>query len=209
MEGNGRERLHDDADRAARLDHPCSAGRRRDRDGGSRRSTGAGRSPQVCLDPVRGLITLMSPSRLHDDLAEILSHIVDTAGSAVTGASKGLRTTRLRGQGEPPGTGMEPDCAFYVGARAPGLSGGDRRERGGRRRVPGTHRAGSRGRGGDHQPRRGARSNATPGWACGNCGGCTVDREPATCRWDFLALRIGMPPRPIHASGRPWRPHVR
>ena len=76
--------------------------------------------PRVCLDPVRGLITLMSPSRLHDDLAEILSHIVDTAGSAVTGASKGLRTTRLRGQGEPPGTGMEPDCAFYVGARARG-----------------------------------------------------------------------------------------
>ena len=76
--------------------------------------------PRVCLDPVRGLITLMSPSRLHDDLAEILSHIVDTAGSALTGASKGLRTTRLRGQGEPPGTGMEPDCAFYVGARARG-----------------------------------------------------------------------------------------
>ena len=76
--------------------------------------------PLVCLDPVRGLITLMSPSRLHDDLAEILSYIVDTAGSAVTGASKGLRTTRLRGQGEPPGTGMEPDCAFYVGVRARG-----------------------------------------------------------------------------------------
>ena len=35
--------------------------------------------PRVCLDPVRGLITLMSPSRLHDDLAEILSHIVDAA----------------------------------------------------------------------------------------------------------------------------------
>ena len=76
--------------------------------------------PRVCLDPVRGLITLMSPSRLHDDLAEILSHIVDAAGSVVTGASKGLRTTRLRGRGEPPGTGMEPDCAFYVGTRARG-----------------------------------------------------------------------------------------
>ena len=74
--------------------------------------------PRVALDPVLGLITLMTPSRLHDDLAEILSHIVDIAGSAVTGASRGLRTTRLRGQGEPPGTGMEPDCAFYVGERA-------------------------------------------------------------------------------------------
>ena len=74
--------------------------------------------PRVTLDPVRGLITLMTPSRLHDDLSEILSHIVDIAGSAVTGASRGLRTTRLRGPGEPPGTGMEPDCAFYVGDRA-------------------------------------------------------------------------------------------
>ena len=73
---------------------------------------------RVCLDPVRGLITLMTPSRLHDDLAGILDHIVDVAGSAITGAAKGLRTTRLRRPSDPPGTGMEPDCAFYVGARA-------------------------------------------------------------------------------------------
>ena len=75
---------------------------------------------QVCLDPVRGLITLMSPSRLHDDLATILDHVVDIAGSALTGGSKGLGSTRLRGRGEPPGTGMEPDCAFYVGEHAKG-----------------------------------------------------------------------------------------
>ena len=76
--------------------------------------------PRVCLDPVRGLITLMTPSRLHENLAEILLHVVDTAGSAVTGASKGLLSTRLRGPDDPPGTGVEPDCAFYVGARARG-----------------------------------------------------------------------------------------
>ena len=75
---------------------------------------------RVCLDPVRGLITLMSPSRLHDDLATILDHIVDVAGSALTSGSKGLRTTRLRGRDDPPGTGMEPDCAFYVGEHARG-----------------------------------------------------------------------------------------
>ena len=73
---------------------------------------------RVCLDPVRGLITLMTPSRLHDDLAGILDHIVDAAGSAITGAARGLRTTRLRGPDDPPGTGMEPDCAFYLGERA-------------------------------------------------------------------------------------------
>lgn len=73
---------------------------------------------RVCLDPLRGLITLMAPSRLHEDLTDILSHIVDAAGSIVTGAAKSLRHTRLRGRNDPPGTGMEPDCAFYLGAQA-------------------------------------------------------------------------------------------
>ncbi len=73
---------------------------------------------RVCLDPVRGLITLMTPSRLHEDLTDILNLIVDAAASVLAGAAKGLRHTRLRGPGDPPGTGMEPDCAFYVGARA-------------------------------------------------------------------------------------------
>ena len=73
---------------------------------------------QVCLDPVRGIITLMTPSRLHGDLAEIVGHIVDAAGSAITGAARGLRDSRLRGPADPPGTGLEPDCAFYVAERA-------------------------------------------------------------------------------------------
>ena len=75
---------------------------------------------RVCLDPVRGLITLMAPSRLHDDLAGIFVDIVDVATGAFGRPSKGLLTTRLRGRGDPPGTGMEPDCAFYVGERANG-----------------------------------------------------------------------------------------
>ena len=75
---------------------------------------------RVCLDPVRGLITLMSPSRLHEDLSDMFDDIVDVAADALGRSSKGLRSTRLRGRGEPPGTGMEPDCAFYVGERADG-----------------------------------------------------------------------------------------
>ena len=75
---------------------------------------------QVCLDPVRGIITLMAPSHLHEDLAELVDRVVDAAGSAVADAVKGIRSTRLRGPGEPSGTGMEPDCAFYVGERARG-----------------------------------------------------------------------------------------
>ena len=75
---------------------------------------------RVCLDPVRGLITLMTPSRLHEDLTAIFDDIVDVAGSVVTGAAKKLRHTRLRRPDEPDGTGMEPDCAFYLGDRARG-----------------------------------------------------------------------------------------
>ena len=75
---------------------------------------------RVCLDPVRGLITLMSPSRLHEDLSGIFDEIVDVAADRLGRASKRLRSTRLRGRDEPPGTGMEPDCTFYVGDRADG-----------------------------------------------------------------------------------------
>ena len=75
---------------------------------------------RVCLDPVRGLVTLMAPSHPHEDLTTTFDDIVDAAGSALTGAAKKLRSLRLRGPGDPPGTGMEPDCAFYVGERAKG-----------------------------------------------------------------------------------------
>ena len=73
---------------------------------------------RVCLDPVRGLITLMTPSRLHEDLTDILTRIVDAAGSAITGSARNLRHTRLRAPADPRDTGMEPDCAFYLGERA-------------------------------------------------------------------------------------------
>ena len=73
---------------------------------------------RVCLDPVGGLIVLMTPSRVHEDLSEILGDIVDIAASTLRGAVRGLRTSRLREPGAPPGTGMEPDCAFYLGKNA-------------------------------------------------------------------------------------------
>ena len=73
---------------------------------------------RVCLDPVRGLITLMAPSRLHEELSSILGHVVDIAASALVGAAKDLRNARLRKPGSPPGTGMEPDCAFYLSEKA-------------------------------------------------------------------------------------------
>ena len=73
---------------------------------------------RVCLDPVRGLITLMAPSRLHEEFSSILCHVVDIAASALAGAAKDLRNARLREPSSPPGTGMEPDCAFYLSEKA-------------------------------------------------------------------------------------------
>ena len=75
---------------------------------------------QVCLDPVRGLITLMAPSNRHEDLTSVFDDLVEAAGFILAGAARKLRSPRLRGTDEPPGTGMEPDCAFYVGGRARG-----------------------------------------------------------------------------------------
>ena len=75
---------------------------------------------QVCLDPVRGLITLMVPSNRHEDLTSVFDDLVEAAGLILAGAARKLRSPRLRGPDEPPGTGMEPDCAFYVGVRARG-----------------------------------------------------------------------------------------
>ena len=73
---------------------------------------------RVCLDPVRGLIVLTSPSNLHENLTGIFDDIVEVAADGFRRTSNKLRSVRIRGRGEPPGTGMEPDCTFYVGERA-------------------------------------------------------------------------------------------
>ena len=73
---------------------------------------------RVCLDPVRGVVVLMTPSRLHEGLTGVFNDIVDAAADALGRASTKLGSVRLRGKGDPPGTGMEPDCSFYVGERA-------------------------------------------------------------------------------------------
>ena len=73
---------------------------------------------QVCIDPARGLVTLMSPSFPHEKLSDYLDHVVEIAGEKLAGTVEVLRSTRLRRRSDPPGTGMEPDCAFYLGEHA-------------------------------------------------------------------------------------------
>ena len=72
---------------------------------------------RVCLDPARGLVTLMTPSHLHEDLARIFDDIVEVVADGLGKKSKSLGSVRLRRRSEPPGTGMEADCTFYVGER--------------------------------------------------------------------------------------------
>ena len=73
---------------------------------------------RVSLDPVRGLVIVMLPSFLHEDLSGALGDIVDVASDTLGRASYPTRSTRLRRRGDPPNTGLEPDRAFYVGERA-------------------------------------------------------------------------------------------
>jgi len=70
---------------------------------------------RASLDPVRGLISLMSPSGLHESMASALDRVVEQATEIHGRASTSLRSTRYRQKGEPPGTGLEPDCSFFIG----------------------------------------------------------------------------------------------
>ena len=73
---------------------------------------------RVTLDPVRGLISLMSPSGLHESMADTLDKIVEKATELIGSESTGLRSTRFRRKDDPPGTGLEPDCSFLIGDKA-------------------------------------------------------------------------------------------
>ena len=73
---------------------------------------------RVWLDPLREVITLMSPPLPHEELTKAFESIVEDAAETLALAASGLRHTRLRRSKEPPGTGVEPDVAFYLGERA-------------------------------------------------------------------------------------------
>ena len=73
---------------------------------------------RVILDPVRGLVMLMSPSGGHETNARDLDGFV---GSVAT--LKGIKTTKLgatrwRRENDPKNTGLEADCSFYFGQKA-------------------------------------------------------------------------------------------
>ena len=125
---------------------------------------------------------------------------MDAAGAAVSGASKSLRTTRLRGPDEPPGTGMEPDCAFYVGARARGyqaalVEGETAADAFLERTAPDLVVEVEVTRADEGKVERYAGIGVREMW---RLHGRKGTRE---LRVDFLALQPGAPPRPVPASG--------
>ena len=73
---------------------------------------------RVLLDPVRGLVLLMSPNVLHEVLAEDVNIVVDVTAGRLGIDSKPMGATRWRRQGDPEGTGIEPDKCYYVGDKS-------------------------------------------------------------------------------------------
>ena len=73
---------------------------------------------RVVLDPLRGLVMLMSPSSVHEVLARHLDTTVEVMTDTLRLASSKLGSTRWRGPRDGRNTGVEPDCCFYLGDRA-------------------------------------------------------------------------------------------
>ena len=84
---------------------------------------------RVLLDPVRGLVLLMSPNVLHEVLAEDVNIVVDVTAMSLGINSKPMGATRWRRQGDPEGTGIEPDKCYYVGDKTLQLLGLNTQER--------------------------------------------------------------------------------
>ncbi len=73
---------------------------------------------RVTLDPVRGLVLFMSPARAHERASELAGDVIKGFASFLGVAGVSLRSMRWRRPSDPPNTGPEPDCCFYVGGHA-------------------------------------------------------------------------------------------
>lgn len=73
---------------------------------------------RVILDPARGLVLLMSPARAHERASEVAGDVIKAVASLLGVPTVSLRSTRWRRRADPPNTGPEADCCFYVGDRA-------------------------------------------------------------------------------------------
>ena len=73
---------------------------------------------RVVLDPVRGLVILMSPSGGHEITSGFMDDFVGCASKLKGVITEKLRATRWRRENDPKNTGNEADCSFYFGQKA-------------------------------------------------------------------------------------------
>ena len=172
--------------------------------------------PRVCLDPVRGFVTLMTPSRLHENLAEILLHVVGhrgvgrdrrVEGTAPPPVSGGRQSRPARGWSR---TAPSTSASAARGYQAALLEGEAAADAFLERTAPDLVvevEITSAGRRQDWALRR-------AGW-CASCGGCMAERGPAICgstssRFEPERIRARFPLRtssavsPPTTSARRW-----
>ena len=73
---------------------------------------------RVILDPVHGLVMLMSPSATHEQLAEDIDTLIKAVVDEFSISRSALRANRWRRSNDPENTGLEPDCCYYLGPKA-------------------------------------------------------------------------------------------
>ena len=73
---------------------------------------------RVILDPVRGLVMLMSPSGGHETTSGFMDDFVGCVSTLKGVVTEKLRATRWRRENDPNNTGNEADCSFYFGQKA-------------------------------------------------------------------------------------------
>ena len=73
---------------------------------------------RVALDPVRGLIMLMSPSSGHETISRRLDRLISSVATLKGVKMEHLGATRWRRENDPKNTGNEADCSFYFGQKA-------------------------------------------------------------------------------------------
>ena len=162
---------------------------------------------RVCLDPVRGIITLMAPSFPHEDLTE--------TPRPHRGRRRGRHHRRYEGAPQHPASRAGRAARHGDGSRTVRSTSANAPEvftrpaqKGRRRPSPSSNglrpiwwwRSRSR------RPMK-ARPNATARWGCGSCGGCTAARARGSCtrnssRCIPAARRAGSMPRKCWKGSR-------
>ena len=73
---------------------------------------------RVFIEPVSGLIALMTPSAEHERYSRGADRFMDAMGRSLGVNAIGLGSTRWRLPGDPENTGAEPDACYYLGPTA-------------------------------------------------------------------------------------------